>query len=199
MVTFAFSPNSIRNATFSPHPNGQPLYTLSTDVRSNSKTTIANAQTGAVVAYIERNEILPDTVKFSGRNEGKKMRVSKWLVAGKTPDKFPVTFMETKLGRCIWKSDPSYRLALFRPDDVKYASPIAHIQNAQQQLLLLIDDQLFKEDEVVYTNDEQMVNLVDILAAVSYLEGKLRGGDRPPNIGQGMAQEALISTAMGTQ
>lgn len=90
MVTFAFSPNSIRNATFSPHPNGQPSYTLSTDVRSNSKTTIANAQTGAVVAYIERNEILPDTVKFSGRNEGKKMRVSKWLVAGKTPDKLSV-------------------------------------------------------------------------------------------------------------
>ncbi|KAF4578275.1 hypothetical protein EYR40_001563 [Pleurotus pulmonarius] len=197
MITFAFSPNSIRNATFSLYPNGQPLYTLSTDVRSNSKTTISNAQTGAVVAYIERNEILPDTVKFSGKNEGKKTRVSKWLVSGKTPGKFPVTFMETKLGSCTWKSDPSYRLALFRPDDAKYASPIAHIQNTQQHLLLLIDDQLFNEDEVVYTNDEQMSALVDIVAAVSYLEGRLRGGDRPPGVGQGIAQEAFISSAMG--
>ncbi|KAF9494382.1 hypothetical protein BDN71DRAFT_1448900 [Pleurotus eryngii] len=198
MVTFAFSPNSVRNATFSLYPNGQTLYTLSTDVRSNSKTTITNAQTGAVVAYIERNEILPDTVKFSGRHEGRKTRVTKWLVSGKTPDKFPVTFMETKLGRCTWKSDPSYRLALFRPDDMKYASPIAHIQSAEQ-LLLLIDDQLFNEGEVIYTSDERMAALVDIIAAVSYLEGKLRGGDRPPNIGQGIAQEAFISTATGTQ
>jgi hypothetical protein len=71
-----FETDSMLNCTIK--QNGLPVYTVSTK-KSGSTTEVHTPGTNALVARIARKELLPSTVVFPDLNDGKSIRIAKWL------------------------------------------------------------------------------------------------------------------------
>jgi len=129
-ITLVFSHNgSILNASVT--VASKPLYIITTeDNLGSSKTNVLDAltQPQRLVACIDRRSILPATVAFPERNGGKAVRISKWIKSAKLSDGFPVSVIETDIGKCFWKIHVVHRWALYTEHNLD--TPIAYMQPA---------------------------------------------------------------------
>ncbi len=82
-ICLTFSKDSMINTTL--YRDSRPVYTISTELQGTT-TEIRAAGTAELLARICRNDILPNTVAFPSINDGKVMRLSKWLRGCKLPD-----------------------------------------------------------------------------------------------------------------
>lgn len=89
-ISLVFSPDSLKNTTvYHASSNlldtSNPMYSISTEL-TDHRTEIRDARTQRLLALIERKDILPDTITFPERNEGKAMKISRWLQKSKLVD-----------------------------------------------------------------------------------------------------------------
>ncbi|EGN96482.1 hypothetical protein SERLA73DRAFT_186229 [Serpula lacrymans var. lacrymans S7.3] len=146
-----FSTGSMKDSSIFAHPS-RPLYTVTSN-KSGNRIEVKDAPSGRIIAVHERREILPDHITFPGSEThgSESMDVSKWLKKSKLPDGFPVHIMETPDGSYVWKSDPTYRLALFPESNLQ--TPVAYLQPSTptQNFALVIESQTeaFRDDAVV--------------------------------------------------
>lgn len=123
-VSFTFATNSMINTTL--YRDSRPAYTLSTELQG-STTELRASDTSELLARISRKEILPDTITFPSINDGKEMRLSKWMRRCKLPDGrydgtllgccVPMCFshahaIDTEVGVCLLKKHRIHRLAV---------------------------------------------------------------------------------------
>ncbi|KAF8162774.1 hypothetical protein B0H34DRAFT_293991 [Crassisporium funariophilum] len=115
-----FDRNSVINTTL--HSRAGPLYKVTTN-KGVTRTDLCDLSEQRVVATVKRREIFPDVVVFAHRN-GKSIQVRKWLRRRKPPQVItPCAVLETEVGRFTWRSDSTYRLALYHEGQTQ--SPIA--------------------------------------------------------------------------
>ncbi|KAJ6540836.1 hypothetical protein DFH09DRAFT_1323076 [Mycena vulgaris] len=107
-VSLTFDTDSMINATI--FLNSRPAYKISTELQG-STTEIRASVTSELLACISRKEILPNTIAFPNVNDGKDMRLSKWLSRRKLPDGLHVWVIETEVGKCFLRKHPVHRLA----------------------------------------------------------------------------------------
>ncbi|ESK83759.1 hypothetical protein Moror_2077 [Moniliophthora roreri MCA 2997] len=122
-----FDRNNIRNTSIS--IRSSPAYTLKTTTGTlGSKTEIIDAITDQSIASIERRELLPNIVKLKSVEDGKSMKLSKWLRKVKLPDGSHGTVVNTlPQGQFIWKTDPVHRLVLYPEGSTM---PVARLERA---------------------------------------------------------------------
>lgn len=84
-VYLTFGTNSMINTTLYRDSPSRPAYTLSTQLQG-STTELRASSTSEVLARISRKEVLPSTIAFLNVNDGKEMRLSKWMQRLKLPD-----------------------------------------------------------------------------------------------------------------
>ncbi|KAJ7907817.1 hypothetical protein B0H13DRAFT_1715704 [Mycena leptocephala] len=120
-ICLTFSKDSMINTTL--YRDSRPVYTISTKLQGTA-TEIRAAGTAELLARICRNDILPNTVAFPSINDGKEMRLSKWLRGCKLPDGSHAYVIETELGKCFLKKHRTHRLVLFTEHDLE--TPVAH-------------------------------------------------------------------------
>ncbi|KAJ7875034.1 hypothetical protein B0H13DRAFT_1723284 [Mycena leptocephala] len=119
-ICLTFSKDSMINTTL--YRDSRPVYTISTELQGTT-TEIRAAGTAELLARICRNDILPNTVAFPSINDGKVMRLSKWLRGCKLPDGSHAYVIETELGNYFLKKHRTHRLVLFTEHDLE--TPIA--------------------------------------------------------------------------
>ncbi|KAJ7081017.1 hypothetical protein C8R44DRAFT_68756 [Mycena epipterygia] len=144
--------------------NSRPAYTISTALQG-STTEIRAAGTSELLARISRKEILPDTITFPNLNEGKEMRLSKWLRRVKLEDGLHAHAIETEVGNCLLKKHPVHRLALFTEYDLE--SPVAHWERPDKTSPLSL---------VLYSGTENFH--APIIAAFTVQELKMRMAEK---------------------
>ncbi|KAJ7727558.1 hypothetical protein DFH07DRAFT_851754 [Mycena maculata] len=120
-IALTFATDSMINATL--YRNARPAYKLSTKLQGTT-TELRDCGTSELLARIIRREILPDTVTFPNLDDGKDIRVSKWLRPCKLPNGLEAQVVETELGKCFLRRDPVHRLALYTEYDLE--KPVAH-------------------------------------------------------------------------
>ncbi|KAJ7036342.1 hypothetical protein C8F04DRAFT_953916 [Mycena alexandri] len=120
-VCLDFSTDSMINTTL--YRDSRPAYTISTELQG-STTELRTAGTLQLLARICRKEVLPDTVSFPNINDGKDLRLSKWLRRCTLPDGIHAHLIETEVGNCLLKKHIDHRLALFAEYDPE--TPVAH-------------------------------------------------------------------------
>ncbi|KAJ7238838.1 hypothetical protein B0H12DRAFT_1136877 [Mycena haematopus] len=120
-VSLTFSRNSMINATL--YRDSRLVYTIATELRGTT-TEIRAAGTSQLLVRIARKELLPNTITFPPINDGKDMRLGKWLRRCKLPDGSHAHVIETEVGNCVLKKDRIYRLVLFTEYDLE--TPVAH-------------------------------------------------------------------------
>jgi hypothetical protein len=82
-VVFTFGTDSMINTTI--FRNSRPAYTISTELLG-STTEIRAADTSELLASITRKDVLPSTITFPHLNNGKAMKLSRWLNRQKIAD-----------------------------------------------------------------------------------------------------------------
>ncbi|KAJ7142007.1 hypothetical protein C8R43DRAFT_1238153 [Mycena crocata] len=142
-VSLAFSRNSMKNATL--FLEAVPVYTISTDPQS-TVTEISGAESGEVLVRISRKTLLPDTIAFPTSRDNKEVRLTKWIQKQRLPDGSPIHLIETAQGKCLIKTHPVHRLALFRESDLEV--PVAHWQSpsANSAPILVIDVRTWRSE-----------------------------------------------------
>ena len=75
-IHFVFDQNSVINATI--YARSGPRYRVETN-RAVTRTELCDLTQQRVVATIKRRELFPDVVIFAHRNQGKGIRLKKWL------------------------------------------------------------------------------------------------------------------------
>ncbi|KAF8891128.1 hypothetical protein CPB84DRAFT_1683406 [Gymnopilus junonius] len=157
--SLVFDQHSVINATVY---SGNLLTYSTITSKSMSRTDICDIPGQRIVATIKRRELLPDTVKFPSRNEGHSIAVSKWLrpvMVTSHPES--CTSLVTDSGKFIWKTNPTYRLALFPAEDPEVPLAFAIRTRPPESLALTIKEEC----------DEMME---DILISFIILEHRLR-------------------------
>ncbi|KAJ7247587.1 hypothetical protein C8J57DRAFT_722130 [Mycena rebaudengoi] len=112
-TALVFGANSMLSSTL--FANSSPVYALSTDARG-STTTLKTTGTAALVARIARKNLFSDTVTFPSLNNGKAIKMKKWLKEVQLPDGFTASLFETPTRKYILRRHSEYRLALFHED-----------------------------------------------------------------------------------
>lgn len=84
--SYNFSPVDMKNTKIFNNQPALPLYSVVTDLKSDKRTEIFDARADRLLARIERNNILPDTITFPSRNDGSSINLSRWLQKGKLED-----------------------------------------------------------------------------------------------------------------
>ncbi|KAF8162662.1 hypothetical protein B0H34DRAFT_628134, partial [Crassisporium funariophilum] len=154
-----FDRNSVLNATIC--ASGSPAFTVTTS-KSMTRTDICDVPGQCIISTIKRREVFSDTVKFPKRNGGSSVAINKWLRSITMPTHTePCTSLVTDDGNFVWKTDPTYRLALFPEEDASV--PIAYMTRVRPPEPLVL---VFK------AGSEDMVE--DILVSFIILEQRLR-------------------------
>ncbi|KAJ7923621.1 hypothetical protein B0H13DRAFT_2401572 [Mycena leptocephala] len=113
---------SISDLTLDPEPanwslkptNGLPVYTVSTK-KSGSTTEVHTPGTNALVARIARKELLPSTVVFPALNDGKSIRIAKWLKRVTLPEGQGIADLSSIIAHWAPKTEPSPRTLIIAP------------------------------------------------------------------------------------
>ncbi|KAJ7649250.1 hypothetical protein B0H17DRAFT_1102383 [Mycena rosella] len=97
--------------------NSRPAYTLSTALQG-STTDISTSRTSEILVFF------PNTIAFPSINNGKEIRLSKWMSRQKLSDGLHVHVIKTEIGKCFLRKHSVHRLALFTEYDCE--NPVAH-------------------------------------------------------------------------
>ncbi|KAJ7637495.1 hypothetical protein B0H17DRAFT_837030, partial [Mycena rosella] len=108
-IYLKFGSDSMINTTIS--MNSRPAYTLSMALQG-STTDLSALRTSELLARISRKEILPNTIAFPSVNNGKEIRLSKWMSRQKLSDGLHVHLIETEIGKCFLRKHSVHRLAV---------------------------------------------------------------------------------------
>ncbi|KAJ7932201.1 hypothetical protein B0H13DRAFT_1956735 [Mycena leptocephala] len=109
-----FGTDSMLNCTIT--RNGAPEYTVSTK-KGGSTTEVHASGTDALLARIVRKDLFPSTVVFPDLNDGKAIRLAKWLKRVTLADgQGLAASLETDVGICYLRLHPTLRLALYSAD-----------------------------------------------------------------------------------
>ncbi|KAL0947801.1 hypothetical protein HGRIS_013874 [Hohenbuehelia grisea] len=168
------------------------LFRISTD-KSGGQTLIFDQRLDRMAAVIERNNILPDTISFPTRHSGKKVKLSKWLTEQRHPSGMTVSGMETAIGKCFWKLDRTFRVAVFVSDDAELATPFAYLQPASSgsptTLVIEASRLTLNEHGALQLNDPTTLEvLYDIVVATIVLEHKARMQEKRYQVADGIVQ-----------
>ncbi|KAH9857438.1 hypothetical protein C2E23DRAFT_804237 [Lenzites betulinus] len=122
-IELVFDRDSLTNAKLLVKGGSRTVYSIKTTGRSMSRTEIYKPQsteraeqTGGVpgelvlAAVIDRNEVLPDTISFTGLQ---KMKTRKWL----QDNVFTVTHPDTGEVRYVWKPTSVRELVLYAEEN----------------------------------------------------------------------------------
>ncbi|KAH7911528.1 hypothetical protein BJ138DRAFT_1150411 [Hygrophoropsis aurantiaca] len=110
---YFFNSPEIKDAILFAH-HSQPLYFVNSDLK---RMEIKEASSGRVIAVWNHRELLPDTVSFPHRNEGRPINVQRWLRKIQLPDGCTGYIMDTEWGPYTWKVVGRYRYKLFTDSD----------------------------------------------------------------------------------
>jgi len=157
--TLVFDRNSVINATL--YSGASPSYTVITN-KAMTRTDVCDIPGQCIVATIKRREVFSDTVKFPKRNDGNSVAINKWLRRITLPTHVePCTSLVTDSGNFVWKTDPTYRLALYPEDDAQM--PLAFMPRTRPPEPLIL---------VLKEGSEEMVE--DIIVSFIILEQRIR-------------------------
>ncbi|KAF8870111.1 hypothetical protein CPB84DRAFT_1968279 [Gymnopilus junonius] len=124
LTLLKFSNPSVLNNVVS--LDGRPIFAVSTLDPAGAHTKIIDAQTKELLVNIKKKTFQPDIVQFTHKYSGKSIKQREWLVAGKLENGGPKWVGETPIGRFVWKTDSTYRLALCPENDLDH--PVAYCQ-----------------------------------------------------------------------
>ncbi|OAX39455.1 hypothetical protein K503DRAFT_769490 [Rhizopogon vinicolor AM-OR11-026] len=153
-----------------------PLYSVVTDIKSDKRTDIFDARANNLLAHIDRRDILPDTITFPDRNDGSSINISKWLHKSKLEDGNHIHAIETTCGSYVWKKDATYRLVLYRKDDM--SNHVAHLQQGTRT-----------QNFAVIMQPEAQLIRDDVIISFLILEQRLRVSEKNINIGGGKFEQ----------
>ncbi|KAJ8587867.1 hypothetical protein M405DRAFT_793793 [Rhizopogon salebrosus TDB-379] len=172
LKSYNFSPVDMKNTKIFNNQPALPLYSVVTDLKSDKRTEIFDARADRLLARIERNNILPDTITFPSRNDGSSINLSRWLQKGKLEDGHQIHAIETGHGTYMWKSDRELRLALYRKDDM--SNHVAHLQEGSRT-----------QNFAVIMQPEAQLIRDDVIISFLILEQRLRVSEKNVNVGGG--------------
>ncbi|KAJ7611276.1 hypothetical protein FB45DRAFT_1065943 [Roridomyces roridus] len=154
-----FGTDSMVNTTL--YSGSQPLYKLSPKGVAGTSLELTAIATSALVARINRNAFLPDTVVFP-ESGGSELKLRKWMKEYKV-DGAPAHLIDTAQGPCILKMHVQHRLVLYRQEDQEDPeSFMAHWHRGADDRLSLM---LYPGTEYLYPQ---------IIAAFILAEQKMR-------------------------
>ncbi|KAJ7681695.1 hypothetical protein B0H17DRAFT_1230199 [Mycena rosella] len=119
-IYLKFGSDSMINTTI--FMNSRPAYTLSTALQG-STTDLSASRMSELLARISRKEILPNTIAFPSVNNGKEIRLSKWMSRQKLSDGLHVHLIETEIGKCFLRKHSVHRLAVLQVTSTIRPSP----------------------------------------------------------------------------
>ncbi|KAF9032935.1 hypothetical protein BJ165DRAFT_1357546 [Panaeolus papilionaceus] len=158
-MSLVFARNSILNGIV--YSDGEPRFSVVTS-KSNTRTDICYHPSQVNIATIKRRELFSDTVKFARRNGGNSIPIKQWLTSITLPmHRNECTSLVTDLGNFVWKTDVTYRLALFPEEDTN--QPVAFMIRSRPP-----------EPLVLHIRDGSEDMLEDILVSFVILEQRLR-------------------------
>ncbi|PPQ99180.1 hypothetical protein CVT24_009271 [Panaeolus cyanescens] len=158
-TALTFSRNTILNGTV--YLNGEPAFSVVTS-KSNSRTDICYLPSNSTIATIRRRELFSDTVKFPARNGGSSVPIKQWLPSTTLPNnRMECTSLVTDLGNFVWRTDVTYRLALFLEHDANH--PVAFMIRTRPP-----------EPLVLHIRDGSEGMIEDVLVSFIILEQRIR-------------------------
>jgi len=182
-----------------------PMFRIFSD-ENIQRTQVVEQRCGQTVAVIEWNNIFSDTVSFPSRNGGKKVKISKWLQTQQPSNGSRVIAMNAAIGRCYWKSDKTFRLALYMSDDPEFSTPFAYLQQASQSSGLRTPMTLNIQTSQLSLNERGLLALddpwtlevlYDIITAALILEHRAQMQEKRYLLADGIMQHRRLGVLGG--